>query len=206
MDQGRRTALPQPAFVRSTTLEMGRDAGLSMIATVLSLVATALLVALLLGNSLHSGSAAKPNVANAPGVGQANELQAQQALSTGLASAATASAAAASAAAGGFGSLDISTLSASDPSISFVSGPSANASTVSVVVASDASGGGSITMADRSSDGICWLVWRAAGGTTWYGAQNGLSSCAAPAITTAPAPGSVSSSAIGWQEGSFPAG
>jgi hypothetical protein len=182
-------------------LEIGRDAGLSMIATVLSLVATALLVALVLGNSLHSGSAAKPGVANAPGVGQANQLQAQQALSTGLTSAA-----AASAAAGGFGSLDISTLSASDPSISFVSGSSVNSSTVSVVVASDAAGGGSITMADRSSDGICWLVWRPAGGATWYGAQTGLASCTAPAITTAPVPGSVSSSAIGWQEGSFPAG
>ncbi|MBF6555790.1 MAG: hypothetical protein IVW52_06380 [Acidimicrobiales bacterium] len=182
-------------------LEISLDAGLSMIATVLSLVATALLVALLLGNALHSGSVAKPSVANAPGVGQTNELQAQQALSTGLTAAA-----AASATAGGLGSLDISTLSASDPSISFVSGPSVNASTVSVVVASDAAGSGSITMADRSSDGICWLVWRAAGGATWYGAQTGLASCAAPAMTTAPVAGSVSSSAIGWQESSFPAG
>jgi hypothetical protein len=191
----------QSSSRRVQQLEIGSDDGLSMIATVLSLVATALLVALLLGNSLHSGSGSKPGVANAPGVGQANELQAQQALSTGLTSAATASVAA-----GGFGFLDISTLTAADPSMSFVSGPSANASTVSVAVANDASGGGSIAMADRSSDGICWLVWTAAGGTTWYGAQTGLASCAAPAITTAPVPGPVSSSAIGWQTGSFPAG
>lgn len=172
-----------------------------MIATVLSLVAAALLVALLLGSTLHSGGTADTSVSNAPGVAMSDDLAAQQVLSTGLSSAA-----AAAANTGGLGSLDLSTLSASDPSVNFVSGPSASASTVSVTMAIGSDGGGAVTMADRSSNGTCWLVWRSAAGVTWYGAQTGLASCVAPAIAAPPTPGPVSSSSIGWQQGAFPAG
>ncbi|HUY66217.1 MAG TPA: hypothetical protein VMV06_05325 [Acidimicrobiales bacterium] len=172
-----------------------------MIATVLSLVAVAMLVGILLGTTSHSGGNADTSVSNAPGVAQSDSLAAQQALSTALSSAT-----AAASSVGGLGSVDLSTLSASDPSITFVSGPSANASTVSVAVTADPTGGGggSVTLADRSSNGTCWLVWSPTGGATWYGAQTGLADCAAPAIGSAPPPGPVSSSAIGWQQGGFP--
>ncbi|MGD0313334.1 MAG: hypothetical protein ABSC90_12815 [Acidimicrobiales bacterium] len=197
------------------------DAGFSMIATVLSMVATALLVLLLLGTTLHSGSTSNTSISNAPGVGQAEDLLAQQSLSTGLTSVATLSA-------GGAGSGEVSaaSLSAANPSISFVSGPSSGPSTVSVAVADTGVGGvsgvsgvsgvggivggtgngagaSSVTLAARSSDGICWLVWRG-GSTTFYGAQTHQSTCTAPAITAAPVPGPVSSSTIGWQPGGFP--
>ena len=73
----------------------------------------------------------------------------------------------------------------------------------------DTGGGGSssgaITLADRSSDNVCWLIWKASGSATWYGAQTGLSSCSAPQLSSPPAPGPVSASAIGWQQGGFPA-
>ncbi|MGH3578261.1 MAG: hypothetical protein ACRDU0_11980 [Mycobacterium sp.] len=180
---------------------MRGDSGFSMIATVLSLAAAALLVALLLGSTLHSGGTSGTSVSNAPGVARSDNLAAQQALSTGLSSAA-----AAASNSGGLGSVDLSTLSASNPSITFVPGPSVNASTVSVTVSTDGNGGGTVTMSDRSSDGTCWLVWRSDAGATWYGAQTGSASCAAPAIASPPPPGPVSSSSIGWQPGGFPAG
>ena len=179
----------------------GPDGGFSMIATVLSLVGVAVLVGILLGTTSHSGGNADTSVSNAPGVAQSDNLVAQQALSTALSSAT-----AAASGSGGLGSLDPSTLSASDPSTTFVSGPSTNASTVSVAVTVDPSGGGggSVTLADRSSNGTCWLVWDPTGGATWYGAQTGLADCSAPSISSAPPPGPVSSSAIGWQHGGFP--
>jgi len=189
----------QPGRIPEQRPSRRGDGGFSMIATVLSLAAAALLVALLLGSTLHSGGTAGTSVSNAPGVAQSDNLAAQQALSTGLSSAA-----AAAADSGGLGSLDPSTLSASNPSIAFVSGPSASASTVSVTVAADGAGGEALTLADRSSNGTCWLVWRSAAGVTWYGAQTGLASCAAPAIGSPPPPGPVSSSSIGWQQGAFP--
>jgi hypothetical protein len=180
------------------------SAGFSMIATVLSLLATALLVAILLSTTLHSGSNSNASISNAPGVAEADGLQAQQALSTGLSAASTAAAGA-----GGYGAVTTSELSGSEPSVAFVSGPSSNSSTISVAVSpgqiQGVTGGpsGSITMADRSTDGTCWLVWKSTE-ATWYGAQTGLSSCSAPAIAAAPPPGSVSSSSIGWTQGTFP--
>lgn len=180
------------------------SAGFSMIATVLSLVATALLVAILLSTTLHSGSSSNASISNAPGVAEADGLQAQQALSTGLSAASTAAAGA-----GGYGAITPSELSGSEPSVTFVAGPSSNSSTISIAVspgqAEEATGGptGSITLADRSADGTCWLVWKSAE-ATWYGAQTKLSSCTAPVIAAAPSAGSVSSSSIGWAQGTFP--
>ena len=213
-----------------------------MITTAISLLATAVLTAILLGAVLGSnGSSAGvgngDSISNAPGVAEATSLQAQQTLSTGLTTVETTAADG-----GGYGSLQPSTLSASTPSITFVEGPSTNATTLSMAVTagpagqqegatggeggvsaaiaaagagagaggatSDAGGtggSGSVTLADRSSGGICWLVWRSDGAATWYGAQSGQSRCTAPVLSSAPSPGPVSSSSIGWQEGSFPA-
>ena len=187
------------------------DGGFSMVATMLSLVAVALLVALLLSSTLHSGTGSSGGISNAPGVAEADGIQAQQALDTALS---TASAAAS--AAGGYGSITPSALSASEPSVAFVTGPTTSSSTVSVAASAatvtagagigsgiGTGSGGSVTLADRAADGTCWLVWKSAQ-ATWYGAQTKASSCTAPVIASAPTAGPVSASAIGWQEGSFP--
>lgn len=195
----------------------GSDAGFSMIATALSLLATALLVALLLGATLNSGGSttSSTGAANAPGVAGANDYLAQQALTTALSSN--------SAAVAGAGVGGTAGLSAADPSVSFTSGPSTDASTVSVAqstaaatgdpglagitgsaVGAGSGTGGSISLADRSADGTCWVVWTAPGSATFYGARTGQSSCTAPVLPSAPAIGPVSSAAIGWQQGSFP--
>jgi len=189
------------------------ERGFSMVVIVISLAITAILVALLLGTTLKSGSNSSTNITNAPGVAQATAIQAQQTLSTALTAADTA------ASSGGYGSLTVSALSASNPSISFVTGPSTDPSTVSVAVTGGGAGaeggfgvdgvpggsGGSVTLADRSTDGTCWLVWKSAASAAWFGAQTDLSSCTAPALDTAPSPDPVSSTSIGWQQGSFPA-
>ena len=111
------------------------DGGFSMIATVLSLLATAVLTAILLGTMLNTSGTSNGSISNAPGVAEATALQAQQTLSTGLTAADTAAANA-----GGYGSLQPSTLTASNPSITFVAGPSTNSSTVSMAVVSDVAG------------------------------------------------------------------
>jgi hypothetical protein len=165
-----------------------------MVATMLSLVATAVLVALLLSTTLHSSDNSTTSITNAPGVAEADGLQAQQALSTGLTAAETAAAGS-----GGFGQVTAAMLTAANPSTTFTSGPSTSAAMVSVATSTD-----SITLADRASDGTCWLVWNSSTGGTWFGAQTGLPSCTAPVLASAPVASPVSSSSIGWQEGSFP--
>jgi hypothetical protein len=205
---------------------------------VLSLLAAALLTLLLLSTTLNSGGTSGTSISNAPGVGLADDLVAQQALSSALTSVGVAASSA-----GGYGALDIASLSSSDPSISFVAGPTSSPSTISVALTASGGGAGagsgapsggsygaggavgaaiggagaagadaggaesgSVTLASHSTSGTCWLAWKAAGSATWYGAQTHLSSCAAPALSSAPAPGPVTSSSIGWQLGSFPAG
>ncbi len=174
------------------------DGGFSMIATMLSMVAVALLLALLLASSFHSGSTASGTAGN-PEVALADSLQAQQSLSTGLHAAEDAAASA-----GGLASVDAATLSAAEPSVTFVSGASTGPTTVSMATGSTAEGAGEVTLTDRSSDGTCWVVWSSPSSPTWYGAQTGQSSCTAPALAGAPSPGPVSRSAIGWQSGAFP--
>ena len=177
-----------------------------MIATMLAMVIGALLVALLLGKTLGSSTTSSTSISNAPGVAEADSLQAQQSLSTGLTAAATAAAAS-----GGYATLTSADLSQANPSIHFVTGPSTSSSTVSMATtATGGTGGGgggggsSITMAAHASDGTCWLVWKSDQGATWYGAQSNLATCTAPAISSPPTPEPVSSSTIGWQQGSFP--
>ncbi len=196
-----------------------------MIVTMLSLVAVALLALVLMSTTLHSGSTSSTNIANAPGVGEADSLVAQQSLSTALIAVGTAAASA-----GGYGTVEVGSLSAADPSVTYVTGPTTGASTVSVALTAgtgspggavgaaisgaEAAGSGAVTggsgisgtvtLAARSANGTCWLVWRGDGSATWYGAQTGLPSCTAPALAVAPSAGPVSSSGIGWQQGSFP--
>jgi hypothetical protein len=115
------------------------DAGFSMIVTMISLVGVALLTLLLLSTTLHSSSTSATGVSNAPGVGLADNLLAQQSLSTALSAVG-----AAASSAGGYGSIDLGVLSASDPSVTYVNGPTTGASTVSIAVTnvSGASAGG----------------------------------------------------------------
>jgi len=176
------------------------EGGFSMIATMLSLVAVALLTALLLGSAFGSGSTPSSGTARNPEVAMADAVQAQQSLSTGLHAAEDASAAA-----GGFASINAATLSSAEPSVTFSSGPSTGPTTVSVATGVTPDGTGSVTLADRSSDGTCWVVWSSSSSSTWYGAETGQSSCTAPAVSGPPSPGPVTGSAIGWQAGSFPA-
>lgn len=222
------------------------EGGFSTIATVLVLLIVAGGGALLLGTTLGSGNGtSSPGSSSGPGVAQADRVQAQQSLSTGLEAAQTAAETA-----GGLSAVSPSALESSDPSITFVDGPSSGPTTVSVAVSdtsaspSGGNGGsdgvagvsgipgvdgagdgvgngvgngagngagngtstasGAVTLADRSSDGVCWLVWKSSNSATWYGAQTGLTSCAAPQLSGAPTPGPVSTTAIGWQHGGFP--
>lgn len=221
-------------------LDTDLDAGFSMIATMLSLVAVALLTLLLMSTTLNSSSTSATSVSNAPGVGLADNLLAQQSLSTALSAVD-----AAASSDGGYGSLDLATLSASDPSVSFVDGPTTDASTVSIATTAGSGGGasatgggggsvsaaissaeaaggagdgvgagaggaggsasGTVTLAARSSNGTCWLLWRGDGSATWFGAQTGQPTCTASSLASTPVAGPVSSSTIGWQQGSFPA-
>jgi hypothetical protein len=184
--------------------DRGGDLGLSMVVTALSLGATAILTVILLSTMFKSSGSSTTSVTNAPGVEEATALQAQEALSSGL------STVEAAASAGGYGSLNPSALSASGASASFVTGPSSNATTISMAVSTGGGAGfggaeaGAVTLAARASDNVCWLIWKSAGGEAWYGAQTGLTSCTAPALTVPPSPGPVSSTSIGWQQGSFP--
>jgi hypothetical protein len=191
------------------------DDGLSMVVTAVGLVVVAVLVLLAARATLGSNGSSTGSAAN-PGVALADHLQAQQTLSTALAAASNMGAGSGTAGAGiggidggggggstgGSSATDVPQLSAADPSITFVAGPTTGATTVSV--AADPSAPGEVTLATRSADGVCWLVWHSPGSVTWYGAQSHLASCAAPVLSSPPSPGPVSPTAIGWQTGSFP--
>jgi hypothetical protein len=103
----------------------------------------------------------------------------------------------AGAAVGDPGALSPGALQSASPGVTVTAGPSDGPRTASL-----ASGGSSATLAVASGTGNCWYAWLGPSGT-WYGAETGQHGCQAVALT-AVAPGPVSSSAIGWQEGSFP--
>ncbi|MGH9096818.1 MAG: hypothetical protein ACRDWB_05280 [Acidimicrobiales bacterium] len=160
-----------------------------------SMVIAAALVALVLTATLSSHGTPQSGVANAPGVSLADNLQAQQTLSTSLTAATTR--------AGGTGDLGTVTadiLSAANPSIRYVEGPSSSSSVVSVATSATS---GSVTLVTRAASGTCWVVWAASGGT-WYGAQTNQTSCTAPPLDVAPMASAVSAAAIGWQQNGFP--
>jgi hypothetical protein len=167
-----------------------------MVVTMASLVIAAALVALVVNATLSSHGTPQAGVAKAPGVGLADDLQAQQALSTSLT--------AATSGAGGtrdFSAVTAARLSATNPSLTYVEGPSSSSSVVSVATSSSS---GSVTLVTRAAGGTCWVVWAGSGGT-WYGAETNQSSCSAPSVDVAPTASPVSSTAIGWQRNGFPA-
>jgi hypothetical protein len=179
-------------WVRSTD-----DAGFSMVATVLSLLVVSLLV--LFGAEATFGSSDPSSTGSSVHrpLSEAAATQAQQTLSTGLATVGTVVGVI-----GSYGGIDASALQASEPSITFVDGPSIGPNTVSVASTTD--GSGSVTLASVSSDGTCWFAWQSSESGAWFGAQIGGRQCAARPMESTPIPGPVSASSIGWQEGSFP--
>lgn len=166
-----------------------------MVATMAGLVVVAVLAVVLVSTMLGSHGNSQPNTTNAPGVSLADNLQAQQALSTSL-TAATNSAGGT----GDYSSVTPSALSTANPSITYVSGPSSSSSVVSVANSPT----GSLTLVVRAISGTCWVVWAGSGGP-WYGAQTGQASCTAPPLDAVPTASPVSSTAIGWQHNGFPA-
>lgn len=202
---------------RSSRLSRTRqrdDTGFSMAVVALSMVVVAALVLLAAKATLGSTASSNDSVSGNPEVALAESVQAQQSLSTALNAASGLGAGGGGSSIAGLGdsgdggaadtgaAADIAHLSASEPSLTFVSGPTSSATTVSV--AEDPSLPGAVTLATRSAAGVCWLVWHAPGTPPWYGAQTHLASCSAPALGAPPNPGPVSSTAIGWQTGSFP--
>ena len=170
------------------------DHGVSMLLTAISLLISALLILLVL--KATAGSASGPGSTNSlpRTVATADTGLAQQNLAGALATLQQVDA-------GGRGSVDAATLQAADPSLTFTSGPSSAPDSVSVTPGAD---GTSVTLADRSSDSTCWVVWWSSTTGAWYGAQTAQRSCTAPARSGVPPPGPVTSAGIGWQQGSFP--
>jgi Flp pilus assembly protein TadG len=173
------------------------DAGLSMVVTAASLLVVALLVIFSVKATLGSTSASSAGSSVRAPLAAADATQVQQTLSTGLAAAASAAGST-----GSYVGLDASLLEASEPTITFVDGPSTGPNSVSVASTSD--GSGSVTLAARTSNGTCWFAWRSPQAGTWYGAQTGTTTCAAQPVESTPDPAPVSNTSIGWQQGSFP--
>ena len=166
-----------------------------MVVTLAGLVIVALLVLVGLKSTLGSGSSSGSTTQQP--VSAADDAQAQESLSTALTTAATATAAS-----GSYVGVDAATLQAAEPTITFVDGPSTGPNTVSVASTSD--GTWSVTLAARAVGGTCWFAWRSPQTGVWYGAETGGGTCAAQPIEPTPNPGAVSSTSIGWQQGSFP--
>jgi hypothetical protein len=168
------------------------DRGLSMLVTVISLFVTALLVLIVLKATGVSGSGTSATPSQS--VAQADDVQAQQNLSQSVSTLQQTDP-------GGQGSVDAAALQSANPSVTYTSADSSNPSTISVTPQSD---GSSVTLADRSTDGTCWIVWWSPRSGAWYGAQTGQGSCIAPSVSGTPTPGAVSNSTVGWQQVTFP--
>jgi hypothetical protein len=181
---GARAGSPRPRR-RSTD-----DHGLSLLVTAVGLLISALLVLLVLKPTVGSGSGSGSTNSTPHPVAVADAALAQQNLSGAFATLQQVDA-------GGQGSVEAPTLQAADPSLDFTTGPSSAPATLSVTPSAD---GTSVALADRSSDGTCWVVWWSSSTGAWYGAQTAQPSCTAPSASGGP----VTSSGIGWQQGSFP--
>jgi hypothetical protein len=164
-----------------------------MLVTVISLLVTALLVLLVLKATGTSGSGKSGTPSQS--VSLADTAQAQQNLSEGLSTLQQTDPS-------GQDSVDAAALQSADPSVTYTSAASSSPSTISVATQAD---GSSVALADRSTDGNCWMVWWSPTAGAWYGAQTAQSSCTAPSVSGTPTPGPVSDSTVGWQQGSFPA-
>ena len=93
----------------------------------------------------------------------------------------------------------------------FTTGPSSSSDQISVAVSPPADGAnGAVTIAALGKAGVsaltgnCWYIWTTQG-VSWYGELIDQQSCLATPIAAAPLGGTPSSTAIGWQQGSFPA-
>lgn len=61
-----------------------------------------------------------------------------------------------------------------------------------------------VVLVVRSASGTCWYVWTD-GTVPWYGAETNQRGCTAGQATGHPVAGPVSSTVIGWAEGTYPA-
>ena len=172
------------------------EQGLSMVVTMVSLVAVALLVLLAARATLGGSSGSASTSVDQP-VAAADGAEAQQTLSTALGAVASASGSTDS-----YVGIDAAELSTSEPSLQFTDGASTGPDSVSVAATSD--GSGAVTLSVRANDGTCWFAWRAPDSGAWYGARTGGSPCAAEPVEPTPTPGAVSSSSVGWEQGAFP--
>lgn len=199
----------------------GNEEGqVGVLALVLSLLIVGLLTAVVLGTTLDNGS---NGTSGNPDVGLAGDVQAKTNLSQAVSAAQQALAAG--------GGVSDASLSAADPSLQYTSGASTAPNIISVATAAgsagsggvipeaggvtvpgaggvtvpgaSATGGSAVVLAVHSSAGNCWFAYLG-GGAIWNGEQTGQSSCTAPALGGPPTAGAVSSSAIGWQQGTPP--
>jgi hypothetical protein len=198
---------------------------LSLVGVVIALIVmgalTGIGLVVFVGGSDSGGTAQGPQ---GPGVSTADNAAAQQSLSQAQTAASTAIVG------GGYGTLTASTLTASDPSLTFTSGASTSSGTVSVAPGGGATsigggptaegltgapstglgtatatgaGGGSVTLAAYAKTGTCWYVWLGRGGPR-YGAETGRSSCQAAPIATAPPASAPNAASVGWSSSTFP--
>jgi hypothetical protein len=194
-------------------------AGFGMIGLVLSLAVVAVGGAIG-GTVLLGGSGSNSELGDGTGspANKAYDIAAETTLETAQTAVETA------ATTSGYSGISAQSLEFDEPSLDFTAGASTNNTTVSVatsaggasssgqlpsqgVGAAGSSSGGSVTMASYSSStsgtGSCLFVWMTSG-STWFGAEEGQSSCTAPALAQAPVTSAPSSSSIGWSQGSYP--
>lgn len=177
-----------------------------IVVLVLGLLVVGLLTAILVGTTLDKGG--QNGTAGNPTVGLAADTQAKSSLSQAVTAAQQALAAG--------GGISAAALATANPGLEYTPGPSTGPGVISVAAAAGAGTGGvsvpgapatgssGAALAVRSTSGNCWFAYLD-GAVPWYGEQTGQASCSAPPLSGAPSPGPVSSSAIGWQAGSFPA-
>lgn len=180
------------------------DGQLTLIGVVIALVVVAALtgisLAVFVGSPNPGGDA---QGLQGPGISQADDLSAQESLSQAQTAATT------TGVAQGYGSITATSLSDSDPSVQFTSGPSTSSSVVSVASSGGATGfastggGGSLTLTTHAATGTCWYLWLGQGGPL-YGVAPRQPSCQAVAIPSAPAVSSSASSG-GWSTRAWPA-
>lgn len=101
---------------------------------------------------------------------------------------------------GGYGAIDIKTLSKISPAEAFTSGASTHATQVSVASVGGDDGG--VTLAAHAASATCWLVWQSST-TTIYGVERNRPSCVAPPLAKPPTLGK-QPGGLDWKSSSFP--
>ena len=207
----------------------GNEEGqVGVLALVLSLLIVGLLTAIVLGTTLGNGS---NGTSGNPDVGLAGDVQAKTNLSQAVSAAQQALAAGGGVSEASLSAADpalqytsgastapnvISVATAAGsagtggaiPGAGGVTVPGAGGVTVpgaggGALPGASATGGSAVVLAVQRRPGNCWFAYLG-GGAVWNGEQTGQSSCTAPALSSPPTAGAVSSSAIGWQQGAPP--